>query len=419
MTESFLHYLFDNRKLGKSFVTNKGEEIDVVEFGELNVNSGPDFLQSKIIFDGKTWAGNIEFHLNSSDWYRHGHQNDTAYNNVIAHFVLNHDREVLINQFQLPVVELKEIIDPSEFAKFEKIQKTKGWIPCQNSIDKVSNSSISNQLEKVILERLNRKSIEILTLLEGNMYGQEAIFYQVLGKAFGSKVNQKAFLSLTEKLYIDHVKSLQNEPEKIQALLHGCSGLLENSKIEDEYVSKLKSNYLSFRSTNGLKKMASCEWKFSSMRPSNSPSVRIAQFAAVLSKPLVFSRIDDMTLSNWIDYLDVKLDPFWNSHYNFQNRCKLKSPSLTINFKRLLITNAIVPYYFAIGRFLGDEYLIQKAIDFLKEMPSEKNTIISKWGSLGINSTSSYQTQALIEQKNEYCNRKKCLFCNIGKKIIE
>jgi hypothetical protein len=419
MTEAFLHYLFDNRKLGNHFTTSDGEEIRVIEFGELNANSGPDFLQSKIKFDGKTWAGNIEFHLNSSDWYKHGHQNDTAYNNVIAHFVLNHDKEVVINKFKLPVIELNQLIDPTEFDKFGKISKSKGWIPCQNSIGMISKSTIDNQLTKTSIERLNRKSIEVLELLETNDGNQEKTFFQLLSKAFGAKVNQEAFLSLTDKLNLELIKSLRSEPEKIQSLLHGNSGLLLSSDISSPYILKLMENYSNLQLTQNLKQMANCEWKFSAMRPSNSPSIRIAQLAAVLSKEVDFSKLNEMNLSNWLDYLTIDLDSFWNTHYNFKNECKPKSTGISLPFKQLIITNAVIPYYYAIGRYVGDESLTNKAIGLLHQLPAEKNTIIKNWNNLGVNTSSSYQSQALIELKNEYCNRKKCLFCNIGKKIIE
>ncbi len=410
MTEAFLHYLFDKRKLGKNFVTTEGHALQIINFGKLNFNAGPDFQESIIIFDNKTWAGHIEFHIKSSDWINHKHQFDKAYDNVIAHFVWEHDREVYINDFKLPVVELKGLIDEAEADKYEKFVKNKSWIPCENLISKAEISALKSQLIQSAHLRLNRKADEIIERIKTNKGDQLKSFTQLLAKSLGGKVNGDVMLNLIDKFPVDCFAKLNYDPFKMQALLHGNSGLLAVSKLDHQYVLALKKEFNYQQKLFGIVPLEPQEWKWSRMRPPATPTIRIAQLAALLSK--YQGKISEF------NFEVIELDDFWTTHYNFINDTKIKSYQMGQDMIDLLEINVLIPFNYAIAKLKDDKRELKNQITKLNGIRPEKNSIIKHWENLDLRFESAWETQGALEQKNKLCNEKKCLFCTIGKQLM-
>ena len=401
MTEAFLHFLFNSRKLGKSFQTTEGENLEIVEFGRLNQSSGPDFLEAQIFFDKKRWAGNIEFHLKSSDWNKHGHQNDKAYDNVIAHFVLEHDIEIFVNQFKLPVVELKGQINQSEFEKFQTFISNSKNIACKNQIHEVGSELIRDQIQLALRHRLDRKSNEIIDLSRENKGDQKKVELMLLARILGGKHNAYAFQRLIGMIDNSMLAHLNYDSIRLQALFHGLSGLLpENSSFA--YVQNLISEFNYLKALFQLRPMSREEWHFFGMRPAGHPTFRIAQLVEVITS----KQNSDQSV-------------FWSEHYNFENRTKKRHDlSLSKEKQELIQVNVQLMLKYALAELRSNESVKKEVINELTQLNPEKNKIINDWKGLGIEAQNAADSQGLIEQKNEYCNRKKCLFCSIGRTLL-
>jgi len=420
MKEEYLHYLFRFKLLGNVFTTTDGKEIEILNFGFYNTNAGPDFLEAKICYDGNTWAGPIEFHVKSSDWYLHNHQADERYDNVIAHLVYEHDRDVKSGNYFLPTVELKSKIDENNYSRYCELAGSKKTIPCQNQIQTVDSFLIFQQKEKALINRLIRKSeiiLEDIDRLNGDL---QKSFYLSMARTFGGKVNQEPFEKLMERFDLNWLSIKTGNEVEIAALLFGLSGMLpkESGNI---YILNLINEFNFQKHKFKLKPMAATEWRFSRMHAHGFPTMRIARFAELLKSGLPVSELAEgnFTVNQLRKLMYVQLPEFWNYHYRFENETKRKSSHLSNDFIDILIINTIVPFLFALGVLKDDELLKEKAINLLSEIKTEKNSIIKSWTDLGLKCESAFDSQALIEQKNEFCSKKKCLFCIIGTKLLK
>ena len=418
MKEEYLHYIFKTKQLGKQFITTNGKQLEIINFGLHNHSSGPDFLECQIKFDGKIWAGQIEFHVKSSDWFKHQHQTDTNYNNVIAHFVFEHDQEIESGKYQLPTVELKSIIDKTNYLKYQTYISSKNWVACQNEISDLDPFVIYQQKEKVLFNRLIRKSNKIVNHIELTNGDRQKVFYSILFKAFGTKINQIPFQELASRFDSKIISKLNNETLKVQAYLFGLAGFLNDDSIQDDtYFESLKTEFDYQKQLFGLTEMNLKEWKFAAVRPHNYPTVRLAQLTQILIKNIPISK--KSRLNKIKDTLEFQLDEYWVNHYMFSRKGKRKNSGLTNSFKELLIINVYVPFLFSIGIIEDDLILKENALSWLEKLNPEVNGIISKWKQLGIEIKSAFDTQALIEQKNEYCSKSQCIKCKIGQDILK
>ena len=280
MTEDFLHYLwkhklFDNQNLR----TESGDEIDILKPGEHNHNAGPDFSNARIIVDNMAWAGNVELHINSSDWYKHKHQNDKSYDNVVLHVVYKHDKEIKNSVGgYIPVLELRNRIPVHLFKNFERLKNSEDWIPCSNQIKYVDDFTVQLWLNRMIIERLENK-VKIINEELSNLNNDwDECFYRILCKNFGFKVNAIPFQWLSQSLPYLFIQRQQNSLTQIESLLYGQSGML-NDDFHNEYTNTLKKEYRHLRNKYSLKPIEESSWKFMRLRPSNFPTIRISQLA--------------------------------------------------------------------------------------------------------------------------------------------
>ena len=422
MKEEYLHFIFDKKLLGASFETTNGGTMSILNFGELNVNAGPDFLDCQINLDGQKWAGPIEFHVKSSDWFRHGHQHDPAYNNVIAHFVFEDDMSVNAGEYTLPTVELKGLVDLIHYQKFQAIQSSIKPIACENQIRLVKRGTIESELEKQVEKRLWSKSVEVLTLLERYNGDRDKLLRVLIGRVFGGKVNRIPFERLSEQLSNQHLRRLKNDVFSMEAFLFGQAGFFVENYKYDDYSKRLKKEFNYFQNLFNLTKSNNHGWKYSRMRPSGFPDIRIAQYASLLVRidrmpNFVQEKFDLETFFEWASF---EIPPYWRGRYRLSGTRQAKrAKNLSISFVHSILINAVVPFLYAIGLLEGRDDLCFKARSILKDLPAEKNRIIKQWHQLDQTILSAYHSQGYLALTKQGCNEKKCLLCDIGKDVMK
>ncbi len=420
--EDFLHYIWKYKLFNSlGLFTQNRENIEVINFGVHNTDAGPDFFNGKIKIDQTIWAGNIEIHINSSDWIKHKHQSDKAYDNVILHVVYKNDKEIKDKDGNaIPTLELKGLIEEELIDNYNSLIQSKDWIPCGKQIKTVDEFAIKSWINRLAIERLERKSGEIGETLQFNKNNWEETFYQYLLKYFGLKVNAHPFELLAKNTPLKTIEK-HNDLFSIEALLYGQSGYLDEN-IEDEYYNKLKTEYHFLKSKFRLTAIDKSLWKLLRLRPNNFPTIRIAQLANLLSNHTrLFNKIIEIESVNELQELFyVQASAYWNTHYRFGVVVKdNKVKKIGINTVNNIIINVIVPFTFVYAKAKQNEELVNKSLNLLENIKAENNFIVEKFAQLGVKSSNAMQTQSLIELKNNYCSQKKCLNCSIGNKILQ
>lgn len=422
MKEEFLHYIWRLRQFDwKDLKTVAGEKIEVIDTGQLNTNAGPDFLDARIRIGETLWAGNVEIHINASDWTTHGHQRDRAYDNVILHVVFDDNRPIYYkNKEPIPCLELRKRIPLKIFTNYEKLLNNEYWIPCQHQFHLAPVISRNLWLDRLMVERLEQRLDIMSTQLKANQYNWEESFYQFIATAFGLKVNVVPFERLARSLPLLLLTKHKSSLFQIEALLFGQAGLLEG-KFEDDYPNRLKKEYSFLSKKYKLKPIAESSWKFLRMRPANFPSIRIAQFATLIYQSVhLFSKIlASANVSEIENMFQIKLSTYWHTHYIFDRISSKRKKNLGKSAIHLLIINTIAPFLFLYGQEKANEKYKEKAFQLLEELKPESNIIIKKWRALGVKPKSAYQTQALLQLKNNYCAQKRCLNCVIGNAVLK
>jgi hypothetical protein len=422
LPEEFLQYIWENRLFyTDNLTTTTGERVEVVKTGQRNSDSGPDFFNAKIKIGETVWAGNVEIHKKSSDWQKHNHQNDMAYDSVILHVVETNDSPVKrANNKTIPTLLLKY---PERLRiNYQNLLDAQTWIACQNQFHKVNPVVLQLGFNRLMIERLEDKTGEILERLEQNNNDWNETFYQVLAKMFGFKVNAIPFELLAKSLSLKTLAKHKNSLLQLEALLFGNAGLLNTQLLGDSYFLQLRNEYSFLYKKYKLKGIESHLWKFMRLRPGNFPTIRISQLAALIYRSHgLFSKIIEIDKIDELKKLfEVSASEYWNSHYNFNKLSKRNSKKrLGETSVNVLIINIVIPFLFVYGEKQNRDYLKNRALEFLEQLPPERNSIISNWKKLGIETRSAFETQALLQLKNIYCKKKKCLNCQIGVKIVK
>ena len=421
MKEDFLHYVWKFQKFeAGSFFTSTNENLHIKNQGSHNLNSGPDFFNAQIEMDGQLWAGNVEIHIKSSDWYAHGHEMDRAYDNVILHVVWEHDAEIFRNDgSKIPTFVVKEHVPKSTLEQYKKLfSKDKKWINCETDFELVDDFIIENWLERLYFERLQKKEIFLLKELKYSQNHWESLLFRMLCKNFGLKVNADSFFSIAKSVDFAVVKKCSQERQDLEALLLGQAGLLEGEN-EDWYFKTLKAKYEYLKHKFALQNQTVIVPKFFRLRPPNFPTVRLAQLAMLYFKrDNLFSQAIAMEkLEDFYELFNICASDYCDKHYNFGISSLERKKRVTKNFVDLLIVNTIIPLKFTYavqqGKDISEEILL-----LASKIPSEENTIIAKFNSLRHISKSAFQSQALLQLKSEYCDKYKCLQCAVGNSIL-
>lgn len=422
MQEDFLHHIWKFQKFSKVTLKSEEEEpIEIVHQGTHNFNSGPDFFNAQIKIGNQLWVGNVEIHLKSSDWYAHHHEIDKAYDNVILHVVWEHDVEVYRKDNSvIPTLVLKNRVDHFALAKYNTLfSNKKHWIACEEDFPEVDDFLIENWMERLYFERLENKSNAILELLKASKNDWEAVFFQMLAKNFGLKNNAEAFLSMAQSFDFSVLRKIQDKPIQLEALLFGQADLLE-IESEDSYVNNLKKEYNFLKNKFKLENSQVAPVQFFRLRPVNFPTIRLAQLAAVYSaNEQLFSKVISVKTKEEVYTLfDVSASNFWDTHFHFSSVSPPRKKRLTKAFIDLLIINTIVPLLFCYNKHIGKENS-ETLITLMSSIKKEENTIVSKYNDLKLVAESALHSQALIELKINYCDKKKCLQCAVGNRLLQ
>ncbi len=419
MKEEFLHYIWKYRLFNKPLMTIENEYIEVISPGIHNHNAGPDFSDARLRIGEALWAGNVEIHVNSSDWYRHGHQHDPAYENVVLHVVYHYDDSTTDNRF--PVLELKEFFDLSLYSNYQQFINSKRWVPCINQLNAVPAHEISLWLERMLIERLEHKAALIQGFLRlGNNDWEEA-FYHTLARSFGFSVNALPFEMMARSLPYRVIAKHLDRPMQVEALVFGQAGLLSHD-LRDLWPQELFREYSFLRQKYHLVPIVTHLWRFMRLRPVNFPTIRLAQFSALLcagggllSRMLECKTIDELT----VHFSGVSASAYWDTHFIFDRFTPGRKKHLGKEAISLLMINAVLPFLFVYGRSIVNDHLCNRALDFFGRLQGEKNAQISHWKAAGMDVSSAFNTQALIGMKSDYCDKKRCLDCRIGNFLLK
>lgn len=422
MQEDFLHHIWKFQKFSKTALNSEeGEPIEIAHQGTHNFHSGPDFFNAQIKIGNQLWVGNLEIHLKSSDWYAHHHELDKAYDNVILHVVWEHDVAVYRkDNTAIPILVLKNRVDDFALAKYKKLfSNKKQWIACEEDFPDVDAFLLENWMERLYFERLEHKSGLIFELLKTSKNNWEAVMFKMLAKNFGLKNNADAFLSLAHSFDFSIFRKIQNNHTQLESLLFGQAGLLEIDN-ENPYLNNLKKEYEFLKNKFKLQNNQVAPVQFFRLRPVNFPTIRLAQLAAVYSaNEQLFSKIISVqTKEELYALFDVSPSGFWDTHYHFTSVSAPRKKRLTKAFIDLLIINTIVPVLFCYNKHLGKE-VSEKLITLMHSIKKEENSIVSRFNDLKPVAKNALHSQALIELKTNYCDKKRCLHCSVGNRLLQ
>ena len=420
MTEEFLGYLWEFRLLNTDLLTTSGEPVIILHPGTRNRDGGPDYVNARIRINNTLWAGNVEIHINSDDWFRHNHHLDKTYENVVLHVVFHHNPSSEYNlKVSIPTLVVEGQFAETIFTRYRYFQENPQWIPCRHLIHEIDPIIFNQWSTALSVERLVDRSREWKNLLESNKLDWEETFYQGLAKDFGLKINVLPFELLAKSLPLKLVLKYQRNPFQLEAMAFGQSGML-NRHFTEEYPLLLKAEYEYLAQKHGLKPIESSQWKFLRLRPSGFPTLRIAQWAVFLQHISTFfnlilkcGNIDEI-----MRILKVKAMEYWDQHYLFEKLSPQRPKIIGTDTIQMLILNFAVPFLFFYGEEKQIDSVKEHSLKILEELPGENNSVISQWKALGMPSENALQTQALIQLKKNYCDKKKCLSCRIGARLL-
>jgi len=402
--------------------TLSGKELQVKRAGLHNLNEGPDFENAFLVIDGIGWVGNIEIHTLSSDWNRHNHQLNPAYNTVILHVVNQHDLEIKREDDTVPeTLVLGSLIEPRILERYDSIMNSMHWIPCEKLIHIVDPFYIQQWFDTLLFERFIMKSGYVLKLLDEYQGNWEEVTYIMLARSFGFGVNADAFEQLARILPSGLIRKYGHDRQAVEALIFGQAGMLDTD-FQKGYPQQLQKEFGYLRKVHRLKPMENVVWKFLRMRPSGFPTIRLAQFAALCSSINHFFAliIEIENLNLWrIRFNGLIVNEYWSTHYHFRKETARHHTALGKGAVDLILINTIALLLFSYGKYVGDSKYMDRSVLFLEGIKPENNRIIQKYTKLGVQVQSAADTQALKQLKISYCDKKRCLSCEIGSQIIK
>jgi len=424
MKEEFLHWLWKNRLFNTDDLFDKeAGHIEVINPGEYNRDSGPDFFNTRLVIDSTSWAGNTEIHINASDWYRHGHHTDHAYDNVVLHIVHNNDAEAFTASGRRLLTACLPF-DPALWENYLDFVNNPSPLACSGLVDKTDIFRVRRWLYDRGIERMERKGKEISAILEKTGNDWEETLYRLVSRYFGFRVNTDPFELLASRLPLKVIRKHADNLLQVEALLFGTAGLLDEAlfreAVNDEYYLLLTREFRVLKAKYALQPVDGWLWKFHRLRPANFPTVRLSQLAALLAHSEgLFSRVLECSDTGDIrNLLSVKASSYWSNHYLFGKEVTRSIRQAGRQSVDLLIINAIVPMLFVYGKAKQQPGRCSKAVDILENLPAEENSIVSDFTEAGLKPESAFASQALIELRTIWCRYHRCLSCLIGSSLI-
>ena len=420
MTEELLHYLWKFRMYKPElYKTHDGQSMEIINTGIPNNDAGSDFFNAKIKIGETLWAGNVEIHIKSSDWNRHGHQNDKAYDNVILHVVAEHDTPVKTSSGAVVQTWIMPI-EQWHIDNYNSLIRAEDNIPCSHNLKNIEPFEITAWIERMAIEKLENKTAHIRQLLDNCTNDWDNVFYIMLARNFGFGLNSEPFEQLARQTpwtivlkNIDNIKTLE-------ALFIGQAGFLDDLMYEDKYIQDLCDEYRFLKHKYNLTPIPQHQWKFLRLRPFNFPTIRLMQFVQLiynhkLSADVV---INEENIKSIHKLLKIKPSTYWETHFRPNVESPQSKKELGESSKDLIIINTIIPFLFAYGKLRGNEKQCDKAFLWFQSLKPERNSILNSWKESGIVADNALQSQALIHLNRSYCVLRKCLTCRVGHLVI-
>ena len=418
--EQLLHYVWKHKIFSlKELKTTTGQQVEVIDTGLANTDTGPGFFNAKLKLDGVLWIGNIEIHERSSDWFKHGHHADAGYNSVILHIASEIDMEISrSNGERIPQIQL--ICPEAVRTNYKELLETASYPPCYRIIPSLSPFTAHSWMSALQMERFEQKATLLNERLKRCQGNWEDAFFITLARNFGFGLNGDAFETWAHQLPFRAVDKHRNDLFQIEAIFFGQAGILEDSD-GDGYYLRLKKEYTYLQHKFGLIPMDASLWRFLRLRPANFPHIRIAQLACLYHRAYgLLSRImETETLQGVRDILKGGTSEYWLTHYTFGGSSPSRPKTLSNTSLDLLIINTVVTFLYAYGLHKGNPVLCARAGSFLEELKAENNYITRMWEQCGMKASNAADSQALIQLKKEYCDKKKCLYCRIGYEYLK
>ena len=423
LPEDFLHYIWKCTLYESTDLrTHLDEELRVLDPGQPNHHSGPDFSNARILIGNTLWAGNVEIHIRSSDWLRHQHQQDPAYQNVILHVVFEHDKEICRDDGSpIPSLILKQRIPEELRERYLSLMGSLHSIPCQDYFGRVNPIYIRAAIDRAFAERLEQRSHRVFDLVQELKGSWEEAFYLTLARNFGFQVNALPFEMLARSLPLNIIQRYADRSLLIEALLFGQAGFLQQ-KLSDGYPRQLQAEYRFLKNKHRLRPIEKYLWKFMRLRPSNFPGRRLAQFAALLSRSHhLLSHILEISDLERLRRLfsDLEIPVYWRTHYRFDEEVTESSAEIGQEAVHNLLINTVSVFLAAYGKYSGEEKFLHRSVSLLEQIPAEQNRILRLFQKLGYRGANALESQALVQLKKYYCDEKKCLSCELGSKLVK
>ena len=423
--EQLLHYTWKHKLYPlKELTTSDGQRVEIVDPGLHNRNTGPDFFNAKIRIGSTMWVGNVEIHDKSSDWYQHGHDKDSRYDNVVLHVAAELDTEVMKSNGEY-VPQLQLSVPDDVLTHYDELQKTDEYPPCYKVIPHLSALIIHSWMAALQTERLEQKTEAIRKRAELCNGSWEDAYFVTLARNYGFGINGEVFEQWAYNIPLNAVAHHRDDLFQIEAIFMGQAGLLELDSIpeyyqkdalNDGYFAKLRNEYQYLAHKFSMKPIDFKLWRFLRLRPQNFPHIRISQLANLYyqQKAGLSQLIECETLDELKSVLKSQVTPYWETHYTFGSTSPKNEKHLSYGSINLLMINTAIPMLFAYGRHTTKEVLCDKAFDFLEQLKAENNHIIRMWQQVGLPVKTAGDSQALIQLKKEYCDKKECLRCRFG-----
>ena len=422
--EYLLHYVWQHRMNAQPLFTTDGRPVQVVDPGLHNLHAGPDFFNAKLKIDGVLWAGNVEIHLRASDWQRHGHHTDAAYNNVVLHVVQTADAEALTADGRaLPTVCLT--VPPDVQAHYEELRNEETYPPCYRIIPHLPTAMAQSWLSRLTVERLETKTARVQQLLDRTQGDWERAFFITLTRNFGFGTNAEPFEHWAWRVEPQAIGKHRDDAALVEAFFLGQAGLLDPAltppERRDAHYARLVADYAFLQHKFSLQPLDPREWKFGRLRPQNFPHVRLSQLAALYhsGQTRFASLLEAPTSADLRALFRVSALPYWQQHYTFGQVSSASRKELQAASLDLILINTVAPLFFAYGRSTMHEALAERAFDLLESVAAEHNSIVRAWERAGISVRTAADSQALLQLRTHYCDRKDCLRCRFGAEYLK
>lgn len=427
MNEFFLHYVWQYQVLSRSpLVTTQGKSLQVLSTGFHNAHAGPDFQCARLLIDEVEWFGHVEIHWKSSDWKSHGHEQDAAYNSVILHVVWEEDTVIQRPEgTPMPTVELVTFVSPGLYKKYRTLIRDPGnsrFIPCASSERLIPPEILEQAIQRALLDRINQKVDTLQVLFESTQQNWEETAYRWSALGFGFSLHKEAMAALSERVPYIAMARLRQEPEALEALYFGMSGLLPKESEDPKVMEWIELfRFYQRKYTWSLRAMDSVHWKFGRTRPSNFPTLRLAQWIAFLQKTehIHSTFVEVENLSQAKNLFQVTLHPFWQARNRFEKTSAQPNKSLPEGAIHRLITNILIPYQVWIGRYWDHFDLEKRAYQWLFELPPENNSLLTQWTQeMQISVSCAGEAQGLMGLYHHHCTLKRCALCPVGQYLF-